>query len=608
MTTGNGCSLIESPVDFDLAALREKYRAEADKRRSGEGNRRYRTLAGEFRFSYESDPYSPPIVRDAVSEDIDVMVLGAGFAGLLAAARLKEQGVQAMRVVDMAGDFGGTWYWNRYPGAQCDVESYCYLPLLEETDFIPAERYSYGPEIFEHCRRIGRKFGLYDHALFQTVVETMRWDETIGRWRITTNRGDEIRTRYLVMGPGPLANPKLPSVPGLESFRGHSFHSARWDYAYTGGDPSGNLAGLEGKRVAVIGTGATGIQLIPHVARSASHLYVVQRTPSSVDVRGNRPTDPNWVKTLQPGWQAERQRNFHVGANERFAPGEPDLVCDGWTEINRNLQALAAEVGDAEFTEEEWRTLREQQDFRIMERIRRRVATIVQDSETAEKLKAWYRFGCKRPCFNDDFLETFNRPNVTLIDVSDANGLERITPDGIVADGTEYPVDCIIFASGFEVTDDLKRRFAIDAIEGRDGLSLYDHWGDRMKSLHGMTSHGFPNFFFTGYGQGGVSGSITLGYDLQAKHIAHIVGEALSDGRVVEVNEEAQQAWLDTISRHLSFDAAFWRECTPSYLNGEGAAIEKYTVWGEPYGGGYYAFEAILKEWREAGMPGMTFR
>ena len=596
-------SRTEAPEELDVAALREKYRHEAEKRRKGESNRRYRTMSDESRHTYAHDPYSPPIVRDPIAEDVDVVVLGGGFAGLLAAARLKEQGVASMRIIDMAGDFGGTWYWNRYPGAQCDVESYCYLPLLEETGFIPTQRYSYGPEIFEHCRRIARTFALYEHALFQTVVQTMRWDETIRRWRIATNRGDEIRARYLVMGPGPLANPKFPSVPGLSDFAGHSFHTARWDYAYTGGDPTGNLVGLEGKRVAVIGTGATGIQAIPHVARHAEHLYVFQRTPSAVDERGNRPTDPEWAKTLRPGWQAERQRNFHVGANERFAPDELDLVHDGWTEINRTLQAI---VGDREPTAAEWAALREEQDFRIMERVRQRVGSIVEDAETAETLKAWYRFGCKRPCFNDDYLPTFNRPNVTLVDVSDANGVDRITPRGIVAGGREYEVDCIIFASGFEVTDDLKRRFAIDAIDGRDGLSLYDHWGERMQSLHGMSSHGFPNFFFTGYGQGGVSGSITLGYDLQAKHIAHIVKTALPEGRVVEPTWEAQQDWLDTISRHLSFDTAFWHECTPSYLNGEGAAIKKYTVWGEPYGGGYYAFEEILETWRNEGMPGMS--
>lgn len=606
MTYVPECALIQSPDNFDMAALRVKYGEEAAKRRRGEGNRRYRTMAGEFRQVYESDPYSPPIIRDALSEDVDALVLGAGFAGLLAAARLKQQGVASMRIIDMAGDFGGTWYWNRYPGAQCDVESYCYLPLLEETGFVPKERYSYGPEIFEHCRRIGRHFGLYELALFQTIVVSMRWDESIRRWRIETQRGDEIRARHLVMGPGPLANPKFPSVPGFETFAGSTFHSSRWDYDYTGGRPEGDLVKLADKRVAVIGTGATAIQLVPHVARHAEHLFVFQRTPSSVDARGNRATDPEWAAGLKPGWQAERQRNFHIGANERFAAGEPDLVCDGWTEINRNLQALFADY--SELTDEAWQAARERQDFRIMERIRQRVDALVEDNGTAESLKAWYRFGCKRPCFNDDYLPAFNRPNVSLVDVSAANGIERITPNGIVANGVEHHVDCIIYACGFEVTDDLRRRFAIEVIEGRDGLSLYDQWGDRMKSLHGMTANGFPNFYFTGYGQSGVSGSITLGYDLQAQHIAHIVKNALARDVVAEPSAEAQQSWLDTISEKLVFDKAFWHECTPSYLNGEGAAIEKYTVWGEPYGGGYYEFESILADWRENGMPGMTFR
>ena len=608
MYDGFDCQPTDTPGDIDIAALRARYRREAEKRRRGDGNRQYKPMAGdaELNRDYEVARYSPPIQREPILEDTQVVVLGGGFAGLLAAARLKEAGIGEMRIIDLAGDFGGTWYWNRYPGVQCDVESYSYLPLLEETGYVPEERYSYGPEIFAHCQRIGRHYDLYRHALFQTAVRAMRWDDSINRWRIETNRGDEIRARFLVMGPGPLNNPKVPDVPGLDRFRGHSFHSARWDYGYTGGNSEGGLTGLADKRVALIGTGATGIQIVPHVARDAKHLHVFQRTPSTIAERGNRKTDPQWAASLQPGWQAVRQRGFHIAIHERFAPGEADIICDGWTELARNVQARLAAMGDPELPIEQFMALREEEEFKIMERLRRRVDEAVRDPATAEALKAWYRFGCKRPCFNDDFLPAFNRDNVTLVDVSEAKGIDALTETGVVAGGTEYEVDCIIFASGFEVTDDLKARFAIDAIEGRDGRSLYDHWRDRLRTLHGMTTHGFPNFFFTGYGQGGVSGSITLGYDVQAIHIAHIIQEAVARGvATVEPSHEAEEQWLATIRQNFFFDADFWRECTPSYLNHEGEPVDKYTVWGEYFGGGFYAFEEILRNWREHGMEGL---
>ncbi len=609
MKSGLKCEPTITPDDIDIPALREKYRQEAEKRRRSDGNSQYIPMAsGEFAQAYETDLHSPPIVRDPISEDTDVVVLGAGFAGLLAASRLKQAGVANMRIIDIGGDFGGGWYWNRFPGVQCDVESYTYLPLLEEVNYVPKDKYSYGPEILEHCQRIGRHFGLYEHALFQTVVRTMRWDKALKRWRIATNRGDEIRARFLVMGPGPLNNPKLPAVPGLTSFKGCSFHSSRWDYKYTGGDTTGGLDKLADKRVAVIGTGATGIQIVPQLAKYAKHLYVFQRTPSSIDERGNQRTDPEWARALKPGWQAERQRCFHSATHESFAPDQQDIVCDGWTELNRNLQAKIAALGNPDLPIEQFMTMREEENFRVMERLRRRVDSIVTDPETAEALKAWFHAGCKRPCFSDEYLPVFNRPNVTLVDVSAAKGIEGVTEKGIVANGAEYEVDCIIYASGFEVTDDLRRRFAIDAIDGREGLSLYDHWGDRLKTLHGMSSHGFPNFFFTGYGQGGVVGSITLGYDVQARHIAHIVKETMARGAVtVEPSQQAQDQWLNTISENFSFDAQFTQECTPSYLNHEGEDVDNFTVFGEYFGGGYDVFLQMLKDWRDSGMEGMMF-
>ena len=596
------CEPTQTP-EIDHAALRAKYLAERDKRLRPEGQQQYLVAEGEFEDFYEADPYLRVEPRSPITEEIEVAVLGAGFAGLVAGARLKEAGVTDFRIIDLAGDFGGAWYWNRYPGIQCDTDSYCYLPLLEEVGYMPKQKYAFGDEAFEHCQRIGKHFGLYDKALFHTLTRSLEWDPSIERWRIGTNRGDDIRARHVVMCQGPFNKPKLPGIPGITDFQGHTFHTARWDYSYTGGDMGGGLDGLAGKKVAVIGTGASGIQVIPHIARSAEHLYVFQRTPSYIDERGDVPTDPEWVKTLKPGWQKERQRNFHTAAFEAFAPGQPDLVCDGWTEVSRNLAAhldatggWAALMDPARFME-----LRELQDYRAMQRLRERIDAIVEDPATAEALKPYYRFLCKRPCFNDQYLPTFNRPNVTLVDVSGTKGVERITARGIVADGVEHEVDCVIFASGFEITTDLDRRFGIRPFTGRDGLSLYDHWNGGYRTLHGITSHGFPNLFFTGFIQGGVTASTTAMFDQQARHIAYIIREAAERGAsTVEPTAQAQEQWCATVKETAVDNSNFQRECTPGYYNNEGERNIRSHL-GEPYWPGFYALEELLEAWRESG-------
>ncbi|MGW4981089.1 flavin-containing monooxygenase [Streptomyces mirabilis] len=596
------CAPTQTP-QTDHAALRAKYLLERDKRLRGEGQKQYLEAGGEFEEYYEADPYTPVEPRPPISQDIDVAVLGGGLSGLITAARLKQAGVAGFRVIELGGDFGGAWYWNRYPGIQCDTDCYCYLPMLEEVGYIPKQKYSFGDEVFEHCQRIGKHFGLYDHAIFSTLIRSMEWDESIGRWRIGTNRGDDIRARFVVMCQGPFNRPKLPGIPGITDFRGHTFHTARWDYAYTGGDMSGGLDKLADKRVAVIGTGASGIQVVPHLARSARYLYVFQRTPSYIDERGNVPTDPEWVKTLEPGWQKERQRNFHTAAFEAFAPGQPDLVCDGWTEVSRNLAAQldATDGWSALADPEKFMELREIQDYRAMQRLRDRVDAVVEDEETAQALKPYYRFLCKRPCFNDEYLPSFNRPNVTLVDVSDTKGVERITQNGIIAHGVEHEVDCIIFASGFEITTDLDRRLGIRPFAGRDGLSLYDHWAKGCRTLHGVMSHGFPNQFFTGFLQGGVTASTTAMFEQQAQHIAYIIKETLARGAsTVEPTEEAQDQWCTTVRETAVDNTNFQRECTPGYYNNEGEQQIRSHL-GEPYWPGFYALEDLLQAWRDTG-------
>jgi cyclohexanone monooxygenase len=603
------CAPTETPSDIDIPALRAKYRQERDKRMRTDGTKQYIEITSDQAEYYESDPYATPVDRDPISDEIDVAILGGGFAGLIAAAELKKLGVNDVRIIEFGGDFGGTWYWNRYPGVQCDVEAYTYLPLLEETNYIPKERYSYGPEIYEHCQRIGRHYDLYKHALFSTLVRGLRWDESIKRWHVTTDKGDDIRARFVVMGAGVLNKPKLPGIPGITSFKGHTFHTARWDYDYTGGDTTGGLTKLGDKRVAIIGTGATAIQCISHLGRHAKHLYVFQRTPSSCDARGNRPTDPEWVKSLKPGWQLKRQADFHRGTFEGLSTPDADGICDSWSEINRNTAARINAMGNPTLTPEQHMAIREEEEYRVMERLRRRVDSIVTDKDTAEKLKPYYRFMCKRPCFNDDYLPTFNRPNVTLVDVSSSKGVERITEKGIVANGVEYEVDCIVYASGFEVTTDLKRRFGIDFIQGRNGQSLYDYWADGFQTLHGITTHGFPNQFFTGFFQNAVSAAHNLMYSQQGGHIAYIIKEAIARGEAtVEPSKAGQDAWVKTIRETLVSDPQFSEDCTPGYYNNEGKPLTRSPLFGEPYGPGYWAFEQLLQSWRDKGnLEGMQF-
>jgi cyclohexanone monooxygenase len=586
-----------SVLRFDPDALREKYRAERDKRLRADGNDQYIEVKDAFAH-FVDDPYvEPGFTRAPLRDEVEIVVIGGGFGGLLAGARLREAGVQDIRVIEKGGDFGGTWYWNRYPGAMCDVESYIYLPLLEELAYVPTEKYARAPEILAHSRAIGRKYDLYRDACFQTEVTEMRWDDDSARWLIATNRGDRMKAHHVVMANGPLNRPKLPGIPGIESFAGHSFHTSRWDYAYTGGDSNGNLTGLHGKRVGIIGTGATAVQCVPHLGEAAAHLYVFQRTPSSIDVRANRPTDPEWAKSLERGWHRRRMDNFNILVTGGFQ--EEDLVNDGWTDIIRKLLIMVREdQGGAVSRDGIVKTL-ELADFQKMEQIRARVDAIVKDTGTAESLKPYYRQFCKRPCFHDEYLETFNRPNVTLVDTQ-GKGVERITKNGVVVAGVEYEVDCLIYATGFEVGTDYSRRAGYPLI-GRNGVSLTEYWAGGVRTLHGMHTRGFPNCFIMGPQQTGFTVNFPHMLNEQSQHIAYILKHAIDNGvRTVEVSEAAEAEWVDTIVRMAVLAQEFLENCTPGYYNNEGKPGERSGQNGF-YGGGSVEFFRILHEWRNAG-------
>ena len=588
-------------LGFDPNELRAKYRYERDKRLREDGNAQYQEVADEFA-SYTDDPYTEWVERDPLNDEVQVAIIGGGFGGLLMGGRLREAGFDDIRVIEKAGDFGGTWYWNRYPGAMCDVESYCYLPLLEELNYIPKHKYSYAPEIFEHSKAIARHYDLYKNACLQTGVSDMRWDDTNGRWIIHTDRGDAIRAQFVAMANGPLNRPKLPGIPGITSFKGHTFHTSRWDYDYTGGDSEGNLIGLSDKRVAIIGTGATAVQCIPHLGASAQHLYVFQRTPSSIDVRANRETDPDFAQQLEPGWQQRRMDNFNIlvsGGDQ-----DEDLVSDGWTEIFRNLTGIAAKTASRELgrrlSSREKGELMELLDFQKMNQVRSRAEAIINDPNTAEALKPWYRQFCKRPCFHDEYLPTFNRPNVTLVD-TDGRGVERITERGIVANGTEYPVDCIVFATGFEVGTSYTRRAGYDIV-GRNGLSLSDKWAKGWRTLFGLQANGFPNCFFLGFTQTALSVNVPHALNEQAKHVTYILDQARQRGAGrIEATLEAEDMWLAEMQDKARIAERFYAECTPGYYNNEGKLDTSNGFFAGTYGAGPIKFFRILDDWRSSG-------
>lgn len=589
-------------LDFDPDALREKYREERDKRLRPEGNQQYQAVEGQFAH-YVEDPYvAEDVRREPLHDEVEIVIIGGGFGGLIAGARLREAGFDDIRVIEKGGDFGGTWYWNRYPGAACDTEAYIYLPLCEELGYVPTHKYAQAPEILAHSKNIARHYDLYRNACLQTAVTELVWDDASDRWIVHTDQGDAMRARFVIMSNGPLNRPKLPGIPGVETFAGHTFHTSRWDYAYTGGDSTGDLSGLADKKVAVIGTGATAVQCVPHVGAAADTLYVFQRTPSSIDVRDNRATDPNWAAELQPGWQRERMENFNTLTSGGVV--DKDLVQDGWTEIIRNLITMANYRGkDIDWAEVP--KLMELADFQKMEQIRARVDALVEDPGVAASLKPWYRQFCKRPCFHDEYLQTFNRDSVHLIDTQ-GRGVTAITTRGVVANGQEYPVDCIIFATGFEVGTAYTQRSGYDLI-GRDGLRLSEKWADGMRSLHGLMSRGFPNLFFVSNAQAAFTTNFPHAMDHTAGHIAHILNTVRAEQiNTIEPELAAEDAWVEEIIAVSRFNEDFLASCTPGYYNNEGQPNPK-SVQNGPYGKGPNPYFKKMAAWREDGrMEGLA--
>jgi cation diffusion facilitator CzcD-associated flavoprotein CzcO len=588
---------------FDSEVVRAKYQAERARRMVVDRTETV-DLSHDERFAnYLSDPFTVYVPRHPVVDDVDVVIIGAGLSGVIQGAELRKAGIERIRFIDKAGGVGGTWYWNRYPGLMCDVESYIYMPMLEEMATIPTMRYASGEEIRLHLEAIADRYHLVDDALFHTSVETTTWDDDNARWVITTDHGDEIRTKYVIMCVGILNLPKVPAIPGMEDFEGESFHTARWNYTYTGGSPTDpHLTNLADKTVAIVGTGGSGIQCVPPLACSAKHLYVFQRTPSAIAWRANVPTTTEFLKSRYPGWQRERTDNFSAVMIGKDV--DIDMVHDAWTEY---MARVANYRGAPGMSPDELALAAEAFDHSVMETHRARVDEMVHDPTVAEALKPYYRYLCKRPLFHDEYLSAFNLPTVTLVDC--AAGIERITPRGIVADGHEYEVDCIIYATGFEAeVTPFPRRAAHDII-GRGGVSIADRWKDGPRTLHGIMTRGFPNLFLMpAPGQQAViTVNITHLYTEGAIHIAQTIAALEASGaQRVDVRECAEAAWTQRIVDDWKDNRMFMAACTPSRLNFEGHP-EAANPKAGTYGGGYgdiFAYRDLLAAWRADG----TFR
>jgi cation diffusion facilitator CzcD-associated flavoprotein CzcO len=584
---------------YDPEAVRARYLAERDKRLVP-GRANIRDLARDAHFAkFREDPFTPYTRREAVTDDVDVVIVGGGIAGVVAGAHLRKAGIERIRIIDQAGGIGGTWYWNRYPGVMCDVESYIYLPMLEDLGYVPKDRYASGEEIRLHLQAIADRYDLVPDALFHTGVTRAEWEEGSARWRISTDRDDELTCRYYVLAVGILNLLKLPAIPGMERFEGRSFHTARWDYAYTGGGPGQPLTELGDKVVGLLGTGATGIQCLPPLAAAAKHVYVFQRTPSAVGVRGNRPTDPGFAAQLEPGWQQARMDNFQaIMLGKRV---DVDLTDDGWT---HHYAAVHHPPVPKAASLEEYMRNAEAFDFGIMEEHRHRVEELVHDPRTAEVLKPYYRYLCKRPCFHDEYLQAFNSPNVTLIDCP--AGIDEVTEQGPVVGGEQFEVDCLIYGTGFEAELTPLFRRAGHEIVGRGGITLEEKWRDGAASLFGMMTRGFPNLFvMPAPGQQAV---VTVNYTqlavLGAEFVAGAVALLEQRGvKVFDVAADAEEAWGQKILDSFVDGSMVMAACTPSRINNEGnpgAMNPRNGNYGRGLGD-YFGYREVLQHWLDDG-------
>ena len=571
--------------------IKRKFAEERDVRlqHRPQGRQQYTTDYGNGSDDYAIDPYAVNTAdRVPINDSVEVLIIGGGFSALLTSARLREKGVTSLRIVERGADVGGTWYWNRYPGVACDVLSYDYLPLLDEMDYVPEQRYASGREILSHCQAIADKYDLYDISVFNTTVTSTVWNQTTKMWRVETDRNDVMDARFVICANGTMSQIKLPKIPGMKSFKGHSFHTARWDYDYTGPD----LENLNDKVVGIIGTGASAVQVVPQLAQSAKELYVIQRTPSSIDVRDEGPTDAEWAQSLAPGWQAKRREEAialsELSWIERMSRSQETGVGALLKEANRSRR-------DADFenlSREEKIRRQEAANIDHMMSVHRRIEEVVTDPATAEALKPWYMFMCKRPCIHNEYLPSFNLPNVHLIDTKGL-GVSEITPEGVVIDEKLQKLDVLIYATGFVV----QKTGTYNKIAGINGVDLTDKYSEGVSTLFGIHSRGYPNLFIMGGLQASYQFNLTDMLQAQGDHISECIACARANGWTsLDPTQEAEDAWVQRVIKHRGKTS--WNEdCTPGYYNFEGESNRRQDG---NYNGTFRSYVQHMKEARDS--------
>lgn len=619
----------------DKAAMQktlDKYAEERSKRMRADGPIQYIDPTASDKFKhFADDPWYKPGACDENNARLinqrhhRVLIVGAGYGGLLFAVRLVQSGAfspEDIVLVDSAGGFGGTWYWNRYPGLMCDVESYIYMPLLEETGYMPTKKYASGNELREYADLIASKWELENRGLFRTTVNDMTWNDDAKQWNVQAlhrqNSDEEVTVSltadFVILASGLLNFPKLAGIPGIEDYQGHTFHTSRWDYEYTGGSPEKpDLSKLADKKVGLIGTGATAVQAVPHLAEWAKELVVFQRTPSAVDRRDNRDTDPEWWKqevlSNGAGWQRQRMENFSAFVSNASPLPDVNMVNDGWSK----MPSFSALVGGPSSLQPGYLESVNEVDFKRQENVRGRVDEIVKEKGAAEALKPWYSGWCKRPCFHDEYLQTFNRPNVKVVDTK-GQGIQRLNDRGIVFDDKGHDLDLIVFGTGFRMAGASSPATRANMnVSGRNGRSMTDKWVNGLATLHGVVSRDFPNLFYPGPNQAGASPNQVYVLDQTSKHIAYMISQATKSAGSeqkkisIEPTSEAEEAWAMQVLMRARAQAGM-ANCTPSYLNGEGGLqhlrteaeminVGRMGIWGE----GIAGYVSAIEDWRNKG-------
>ncbi len=465
----------------------------------------------------------------------DAVIVGAGFAGMYMLHRLRGMGL-SVRLFEAGGGVGGTWYWNRYPGARCDVESMQYSYQFSDElqqEWVWSERYAPQPEILRYANHVAARFDLRRDIQFDTRVYSAIFDEANDRWVLEVGDGERVTATYCVMATGCLSSANTPRFAGVDSFQGETYHTGHWPH---------EGADFSGKRVGIIGTGSSAIQSIPIIARQTAHLYVFQRTPNYTIPAHNVPLDPAYQAAVKADYAGIRARAKQTLPGLDFKFNTESALASSEEERQREFEARWA-YGGIPFMGAFGDLLYDQAANDLAaEFVRGKIREIVHDPEVAEMLSPRNVIGCKRLCVDTGYWATYNRPNVTLIDVSD-KPIEAITPAGIRARGREYAVDAIVFATGFDaMTGALVR---ID-IRGTGGQTLKEKWREGPKTYLGLGIAGFPNLFtITGPGSPSVLTNMLPSIEQHVEWVADCIGYLRESGLSrIEARAEAEESWV----------------------------------------------------------------